>query len=75
MKLVPTFADRGCHVVSATDRNSRIFGFILTIFLICKPLLHTIEPLFYFWTWHHKANTIVAKKLLPVFLILKKCWL
>jgi hypothetical protein len=27
-KLVPTFADRGCHVLSATDPNVRIHGFI-----------------------------------------------
>jgi hypothetical protein len=27
-KSVPTFADRGCHVVSATDPYSRIFGFL-----------------------------------------------
>jgi hypothetical protein len=28
-KLVPTFADRGCHVVSVTDPYGRILGFIL----------------------------------------------
>jgi hypothetical protein len=27
-KLVPTFADRGCHVVSATDPYGRILGFL-----------------------------------------------
>jgi hypothetical protein len=27
-KLVPTFADRGCRVVSATDLHSRTFGFL-----------------------------------------------
>jgi hypothetical protein len=27
-KLVPTFADRGCHVVSVTDPYSRIHGFL-----------------------------------------------
>jgi hypothetical protein len=27
-KLVPTFADGGCHVVSVTDPNGRILGFI-----------------------------------------------
>jgi hypothetical protein len=27
-KLVPTFADRGCHVVSVTDRYGRILGFL-----------------------------------------------
>jgi hypothetical protein len=28
VKLVPTFADIGCHVVSMTDPYSRIFGFL-----------------------------------------------
>jgi CBS-domain-containing membrane protein len=27
-KLVPTFADRGCHVVSVTDPYGRILGFL-----------------------------------------------
>jgi hypothetical protein len=27
-KLLPTFADRGCHVVNVTDPYSRILGFI-----------------------------------------------
>jgi hypothetical protein len=27
-KLVPTFADRGCHVVSVKDRYGRILGFL-----------------------------------------------
>jgi hypothetical protein len=27
-KLVPTFADRGCHVVSMTDPHCRILGFV-----------------------------------------------
>jgi hypothetical protein len=27
-KLVPTFADRGCHVVSVTDPSCRILGFL-----------------------------------------------
>jgi hypothetical protein len=27
-KLVPTFADRGCRVVSATDPHGRILGFL-----------------------------------------------
>jgi hypothetical protein len=26
-KFVPTFADRGCHVVSVTDPSDRILGF------------------------------------------------
>jgi hypothetical protein len=27
-KLAPTFTDRGCHVVSATDPYGRILGFL-----------------------------------------------
>jgi hypothetical protein len=27
-KLVPTFADRGCHVISVTDPYGRILGFL-----------------------------------------------
>jgi CBS-domain-containing membrane protein len=27
-KLVPTFADRGCHLVSVTDPYGRILGFL-----------------------------------------------
>jgi CBS-domain-containing membrane protein len=27
-KLVPTFADKGCHVVSVTDLYGRILGFL-----------------------------------------------
>jgi hypothetical protein len=27
-KVVPTFADRGCRVVSATDPHGRILGFL-----------------------------------------------
>jgi CBS-domain-containing membrane protein len=27
-KLVPTFVDRGCHVVSVTDSYGRILGFL-----------------------------------------------
>jgi hypothetical protein len=37
-KLVPTFADRGCYVVSVTDPYSRILGFYTgaTTFLPCS---------------------------------------
>jgi hypothetical protein len=27
-KIVPTFTDRGCHVVTVTDPNGRILGFL-----------------------------------------------
>jgi hypothetical protein len=31
-KLMPTFADRGCHVVSLTDPYGRILGFLDRIY-------------------------------------------
>jgi hypothetical protein len=34
VKFVPTFADRGCRVVSATDPHSRILGFVDRLILI-----------------------------------------
>jgi hypothetical protein len=33
-KLVPTFADRGCRVVSATDPYGRILGFLDRLLLL-----------------------------------------
>jgi hypothetical protein len=36
VKLVPTFADRGCHVVSMTDPYGRILGFLVDKILIIK---------------------------------------
>jgi CBS-domain-containing membrane protein len=39
-KLVPTFTDRECHVVSVTDPNGRILGFLdrsLYIFFQVAP--------------------------------------
>jgi CBS-domain-containing membrane protein len=33
-KLVPTFADRGCHVVSVMDLYGRILGFQDRIIII-----------------------------------------
>jgi hypothetical protein len=37
-KLVPTFADRGCRVVSATDPQGRIFGFLDTVHIFTNYL-------------------------------------
>jgi hypothetical protein len=46
-KLVPTFADRGCRVVSATDPHGRILGF-----LDPEPLLfHSRAPQLYSRGW------------------------
>jgi hypothetical protein len=39
-KLVPTFADKGCRVVSATDQHGSILSFLdrkKSIFLTPKP--------------------------------------
>jgi hypothetical protein len=42
-KLVPTFADRGCHVVTVTDPYGRNLGFLYRIryFLQVAPQLYT----------------------------------
>jgi hypothetical protein len=43
VKLVPTFADRGCHVVRVTDPYDRILGFLdrsRYYFLQVAPQLH-----------------------------------
>jgi hypothetical protein len=32
-KLVPIFADRGCHVVSVTDPYGRILGFLDRVYI------------------------------------------
>jgi hypothetical protein len=42
--LVPTFADRGCHVVSATNPYGRILGFLdrsRSFFLQVAPQLYS----------------------------------
>jgi CBS-domain-containing membrane protein len=41
-KLVPIFADRGCHVVSVTDFYGRILGFLDCKDNIIRPK-HVIE--------------------------------
>jgi hypothetical protein len=43
-KLVPNFADRGCHVVSLTDPYGRILGFLdrnCYYFFRVAPQLHS----------------------------------
>jgi hypothetical protein len=47
-KLVPTFSDRGCHVVSVTDPHGNIHGFLDRshyFFFQVAPQLYLIEPL------------------------------
>jgi hypothetical protein len=41
-KLVPTFADRGCHVVRATDPYGRILGFLDRITQIALHYTHIV---------------------------------
>jgi hypothetical protein len=43
-KLVPTFADRGCHVVSATDPHGRILGFLDRILYTTLSLFEIVDP-------------------------------
>jgi hypothetical protein len=47
-KLVLTFADRGCHVVSLTDPYSRILGFLDRSRYFYKILLAESKE---FWRW------------------------
>jgi hypothetical protein len=46
-KLVPTFADRGCHVVSVTDPYARILGFLDRI----RCFLFQVSPQLYSRGW------------------------
>jgi hypothetical protein len=49
-KLVPTFADGGCRVVSATNSHCRILGFIIIIiYLNCKWVFSQ-------WQWHYNKT-------------------
>jgi hypothetical protein len=46
-KLVPTFADRGCHVVSVRDTYSRILGFLDQ----SRYFFFQVAPQLYSWGW------------------------
>jgi hypothetical protein len=46
-KLVPTFADRGCRVVSATDPYGRILGFLNR----CRYFFFQVAPQLYSRGW------------------------
>jgi hypothetical protein len=65
--LVPTFADRGCHVVSMTDPYGRILGFLdRSSYFSSEQLLnctHEAE-----WTpfhTHHFSENLVAPGIEP----------
>jgi hypothetical protein len=47
VKLVATFADRGCHVVSVTDLCGRILGFLDR----SRYFFFQVAPQFYSWGW------------------------
>jgi hypothetical protein len=42
-KIVPTFPDSGCHVVSVTDPYSRILGFLDLITVVTFSILSRIK--------------------------------
>jgi hypothetical protein len=46
-KLVPTFADRGCHMVSVTDPYGRILGFLDR----SRYYFSQVAPQLYSWGW------------------------
>jgi hypothetical protein len=46
-KLVPTFAGRGCRVVSATDLHGRILGFVDR----SRYYFFQVAPQLYSWDW------------------------
>jgi hypothetical protein len=51
-KLVPTFADRGCHVVSVTDPYGRILGFLDLLnstILTENKRVHNHRLILYLW--------------------------
>jgi hypothetical protein len=65
-KLVPTFADRGCHVVSVTDLYCRILGFLDRT---SKPVPYDSSQIWtlpYFAWYSHSLNYILCSGL---------CWL
>jgi hypothetical protein len=65
-KLVPTFANRGCRVVSATDPHGRILGFLdrsrYCFFKVLLNCTHEAE-----WTpfQTHYSENLVAPEIEP----------
>jgi hypothetical protein len=66
-KLVPTFMDRGCHVVSITDLYGRILDFIVQshyfFFQVVPHCTHEAE-----WTpfqTHYCSENLVATGIEP----------
>jgi hypothetical protein len=65
-KLMPTFADRGCHVVSVTDLYGHILGSLdRNVHLVLRIIWHWIEPPrpLYFrarWLTDHKDSFLLC---------------
>jgi hypothetical protein len=60
MKLMPTFADRGCHVVSVMDSYGRILGFLdrMRVKIPCDNC-YTLQRVFWYDT-HLKSKAQVS---------------
>jgi hypothetical protein len=54
---VPTFADRGCHMVSVTDPYSRILGFLGRNLIEHKNIIHFIKSRRMIWLGHVERIT------------------
>jgi hypothetical protein len=61
-KLLPTFADRGCHVVSVTSTYDRILGFLdcsrYFLFQVAPQLYSEVEWI-PFQTYYFSENVVV----------------
>jgi hypothetical protein len=57
-KLVPTFSDRGCHVVCLTDPYGRILGFIER----SRYVFFQIGPQLYSRGWWTPFQTLLLRK-------------
>jgi hypothetical protein len=58
-ELVPTFADRGCRVVSAADPHGRIVGFRASP--QCKSKLYRYTKQLDFWMLKHMLCVFINK--------------
>jgi hypothetical protein len=57
-KLVPTFTDGRCHVVSVTDPYGRILGFIVGKCLCDKILLSAIFDILVDYNWNYTPTSL-----------------
>jgi hypothetical protein len=66
-KLVPTFEDRECHVVSMTDSYGRILGFLdPSLYFSSKELLNcTHESEWTPFHTHYFSENLIAPKIEP----------